>query len=130
MNARKFMVGLVAAALLAASCGGKGNVPDPKEPEEPYVDPMLAGDPPENRSLAGLAGLIISSSPDGIDVLVDGVKKGKTPITVEKLDEGTHEVTFAEPDDPVTLTVELGEGEFKKVHHSVSPDSSDARMGK
>ena len=63
-------------------------------------------------------------------MLVDGVKKGKTPITVEKLDEGTHEVTFTDPDDPVTLTVELGEGEFKKVHHSVSPDSSDARMGK
>ena len=53
----------------------------------------------------------------------------KTPITVENLDSGSHEVVFAHPDGPVTLTVELGEGEFKKVHHSQSPDASDARVG-
>jgi len=128
MIARKFMLALAAAAMLATGCGGD-KVP-PKEPEEPYVDPMLAGDPPENRSLEGQAGLIINSSPEGMEVTVDGEKRGKTPLTVEKLNSGTHEVVFADHDGPVTLTVDLGEGEFKKVHHSHSPDSSDAHMGK
>jgi hypothetical protein len=130
MNARKTIVrmaaGLLVAALLpATACKKKNDVP---EPQEPYVDPTLEGDPPPERTLKNLAGIIITSDPS-FEVMVDGKSVGKTPLTVEHLPEGVHEVTFIDPEGGnATQTVELGEGEFKKAHYAASPNSSDARM--
>ena len=116
---------LVAALLPVVACNKKSEVP---EPQEPYVDPTLEGDPPPNRSLKNKAGIIITSDPS-FEVLVDGKPVGKTPLTVEHLPAGTHEVTFIDKEGGnATQMVELAEGEFKKAHYSTSPDSSDARM--
>ena len=75
--------------------------------------------------LSQSAGLIIASTPS-TDVLVDGKPAGKTPVTVEGLATGMHEVTFLGPDgDNVTMTVELGEGQYQRVHHNVVPKASE-----
>ncbi|MBW2459235.1 MAG: PEGA domain-containing protein, partial [Deltaproteobacteria bacterium] len=74
------------------------------------------------------SGIIITSDPS-FEVMVDGKKVGKTPLTIENLPAGTHDVTFIDPEGGnATQTVELAEGEFKKAHYASSPDSSDARM--
>lgn len=101
-------------------------MPDPKEPavDEPSLDADL---PPEPKSLK--AGLIITSSPS-VDIQIDGKSIGKTPIEVNDLDPGTHDVTFMfDGDEKMTQTVTLGEGETQKLNQNVSPDSSDAIMG-
>jgi len=129
MRAYTTVLCVVAAASLSLGCGGKGKAMQPSEPTLDASD--LGGDDPPERSLAGQAGLIITSSPNGIEIMVNGESVGNTPVTHEGLDEGEHEVTFMfEGDDRVTLTVSLGEGEFQKVHQSVSPNASDALMGR
>ncbi len=130
MNARKTIVrmatGLLVVALVPLSaCKKKNDVP---EPQEPYVDPTLDTEPPPKDNLKNSAGIIITSDPP-FEVMVNGKKVGKTPLTVENLPAGSHEVTFIDPEGGnATQTVELGEGEFKKAHYAASPDSSDARM--
>jgi len=107
------------------ACTKKENVP---EPQEPYVDPALTVDPPPENNLKNSAGIIITSDPP-MEVIVNGKKVGKAPLTVENLPAGEHEVTFIDPEgENATQTVELGEGEFKKAHYASSPDSSDAHM--
>ncbi len=127
MKAYTTLMCMVAAACLALGC--KGKVP---EPTEPKIDdePTLSNDPPPERSLEGQAGLIITSSPSGVEVQVNGESVGKTPVTKEGLNSGEHDVTFMfeGEDNRVTLTVRLAEGEFQKVHQSLSPDASDAVM--
>jgi hypothetical protein len=131
MHVRIWMAG-AALALLLAGCKGKGSdVPDGEGgDDEDYVNPtLLMGEPPPDRNLDNQAGLIIES-PSPVEVLVDGKKVGKTPITVENLTSGEHEVVFLDPDEGrVTMTVNLSSGEYKRVHHASSPDASDARMG-
>ena len=129
MRVRKYMVGLAAALLLCGGCKGKNSdVPDAEDEE--YENPeLLMGEAPPEKSLENQAGLIIES-PKPVEVLVDGRKVGKTPITVDNLSAGEHEVVFLDPDEGrVTMTVHLGAGEYQKVHHASSPDASDARMG-
>jgi hypothetical protein len=129
MNAYTTVLCMVAAASFALGCG-TGKVPKPEEPKLDDDDPTLSNDAPPQRSLEGQAGLIITSVPEGVEILVDGKSVGKTPVTAEKLNSGEHEVTFMfGGDDRVTLPVSLGEGEYQKVHQSVSPDGSDAQMG-
>jgi hypothetical protein len=127
MNAYMTFLCVAAAASLSLGCGpAKG-----KKAKEPQLDePVLTDDPPPERNLEGQAGLIITASPN-IEIKVDGKSVGTTPLTHEGLDSGEHEVTFMfEGDDQVTLTVNLDIGEFQKVHQSVSPNASDAQMGK
>lgn len=129
MRVRKYMVGLAAALLLGGGCKGKNSdVPDAEDEE--YENPeLLMGEAPPEKSLENQSGLIIES-PSPVEVLVDGRKVGKTPITVDNLSAGEHEVVFLDPDEGrVTMTVHLGAGEYQKVHHAASPDASDARMG-
>ena len=128
MKAYTTLLCIVTAAGLTLGCG-KGKVPKPKEPKLDN-EPTLTAEPPPEKSLKGQAGLIITSSPEGIEIKVNGKSVGKTPVTKEGLDEGEHDVTFMfEGDDQVTLTVSLGEGEFQKVHQALSPNASDARIG-
>lgn len=120
------MTALFMAALLCTGCKSTAAV---NEPDEPDPEPALNAGPPPERSLENSAGIIISSSPS-LEVKVDGKSVGKAPLTVEHLASGEHEVTFIDDaEGNATYTVELGEGEFKKLHHSRSPNASDARLG-
>jgi PEGA domain-containing protein len=117
---------LLLAGALAAGCGNKKN--QDSDPKTPVDDPTLDVDEP--RAKAPDQGLIITSSPSGAEVVIDGESKGNTPITVEKLGAGTHDVTFVFSDgEKVTQSIDLADNEYKKVHQSQSPDSSDAKMG-
>lgn len=118
---------LALSSVLAVGCNGK-QMPDPKEPSDDD-EPSLTADPlPEPKSLK--AGLIITSSPS-VEIQIDGKSVGKTPVEVDDLEPGTHDVTFMfEGDEKMTQTVTLGEGETQKLNQNVSPDSSDAIMGK
>lgn len=124
MKAHKVLAWLFASTLAFGCSNGK--VPEPKEPEP--AEPTLEAMPePEGKPLT--SGLIITASPP-VEVMVDGKSYGTTPVTAEPLEPGAHDVTFMfEGDDRVTLPVELAEGEYRKVHQSLSPDSSDARIG-
>jgi hypothetical protein len=108
-----------AAVFLLLACGKPPAVPEPPahEPELEEIAPQM--------DLSHASGLIIASTPS-TDVLVDGKPAGKTPITVEGLATGMHEVTFLGPDgDNVTMTVELGEGQYQRVHHNVVPKATE-----
>ena len=97
--------------------------PPPKVPVPPSdVDDEDELPPPiPEVDLANSCGLIIASTPS-TEVLVNGKKVGKTPLEVDNLPAGTHEVTFLGPDgDNVTMTVELAEGQYQRVHHNVVP---------
>jgi hypothetical protein len=125
MKAHTVLV-LLFASTLAIGCSN-GRVPDPKDPST--GEPTLEGEP-EHEGKPLTSGLIITASPN-VEVLVDGKSIGTTPVTAEPLEPGAHDVTFMfEGDERVTQTIELAEGEYQKVHQSVSPDSSDARVGK
>ena len=120
---------LFAAICFVAACSGNKNVPDPKDPAE--ADPTLTQEPVPERSLENQAGLIITSSPEGVEVLVDGESVGTTPLEKTGLASGEHDVTYVfQGEGKRTLTVNLGVGEFQKVHQTASVDSSDAIMGK
>ena len=118
--------GLVLACGLVLGCDK--DMPDPKEPttDEPTLD---AEEPlPEPKALK--AGLIITSSPS-VEIKIDGKLRGETPLEVNDLEPGEHDVTFMfKGDDKITQTVNLGEGETQKLNQNVSPNSSDAIMGK
>jgi hypothetical protein len=106
-----------------AACGNS-EMPDPKTSDD---GPTLDAEPePTAKSEKG--GLIISSSPP-VEIEVDGKSVGKAPVTVEDLEAGVHSVRFLFEDDPMSLDVEIGEGEYQKVHQAWSPDASDAIMG-
>ncbi len=117
--------GLALACTLSIACGK--DMPEPKEPKpaEPTLD---AEEPlPEPKTLK--SGLIITSSPP-VEIMIDGKVRGTTPLEVDDLDPGEHDVTFMfEGDNRMTQTVTLGEGETRKLNQNVSPDSSDAIMG-
>ena len=116
---------VIAALLAFTGCSSGSDVPPPKPPTTPVLD--TRPEPPPNRAI--MSGLDITSSPS-MEVKVNGKDVGTTPTTVDNLPEGTYEVTFVDPKHgDTTMVVELGEGEFKRVHHSVSPDASDARVG-
>lgn len=121
-----FAGGLVLACALGLGC--KKDMPDPKEPD-PSDEPTLDAVDPVPDAAPLKAGLIITSSPS-VEIQIDGKSVGKTPLEVDDLEPGTHDVTFMfEGDDKMTQTVTLGEGETRKLNQNVSPDSSDAIMG-
>jgi hypothetical protein len=124
MKAHTLLVALFAGTL-ALGCS-KDKVPDPSEPRP--TGPRLDADE-DNPEKPLTSGLIITASPN-VEVLVDGKSYGTTPVTAEPLKPGAHDVTFMfEGDDRVTLPVDLGEGEYQKVHQAISPNASDARIG-
>ncbi len=116
---------LILSSALAIGCGKA--MPDPKEPK-PDTPTLDAAEPlPEPKEMK--AGLIITSSPS-VEIKIDGKSVGETPLEVNDLDPGEHDVTFMfKGDNKLTQTVNLGEGETQKLNQNISPDGSDAIMG-
>ena len=55
-------------------------------------------------------------------VKVDGKVVGTTPLTVDNVALGHHDVIFLQEDgETVTMGVEIGEGEYKRLNHSLTP---------
>jgi hypothetical protein len=115
------MVWVFMAAGWLAACGKPPAVPEaPTDEADLEVVPIA----PE-EDLSNSCGLIIASTPS-TEVLVDGKSVGKTPITVEDLASGSHEVTFVGPGgDNVTMTVELAEGQYQRVQHNIVPTARE-----
>jgi hypothetical protein len=121
---------LIPAALVLASAfvlGCDKDMPDPKEPDEKDEPTLDAPDPmPAPEPLK--SGLIITSNPS-VEIKIDGKSRGETPLEVNDLEAGEHDVTFMfEGDNKMTQTVYLGEGETKTLNQNVSPNASDAIM--
>jgi len=121
MIARCFFAAALAA--LAACTDKPPQVPDP----EAVVDVSPTLDEPPQEDLSHSSGVIVVSSPP-TRIKVDGKDVGMSPVTVEDLSAGEHEVTFEDAGGDVTMTVDLGEGEYQKVHHNVTPKATDAKM--
>lgn len=113
---------LLAAATWLGCSGGPANLPpaeEPSSPEEPIVEP---GEP-ANADLTG--GLRIVSEPSA-KILVDGKDVGMSPVEVEGLAPGSHDVTFVDEEHGnVTLQVQLAEGQFQVVHHNFPPKAKE-----
>jgi hypothetical protein len=72
--------------------------------------------------------LRVLSQPDGIDVKLNGVAKGRTPLTLSQLPDGHYDVT-GELDgfEPQTLAVDLKDGELQEVRFTFQPKAPDGR---
>lgn len=110
------------ASLLVACSGGTGNAP-PREPEPT----MAASEPEAPPAKAVWATIEVLSSPAGMEVLLDGKPVGKTPVTLDKVMPGSHDVTYKDAaNGDATYTLEVGEGEYKTQKHNVVPRADRA----
>jgi hypothetical protein len=113
--------GLAVVALVCASlgCAKKGDLP----PADTPPSPTAADEPPPPADMS--CGMRILSAPP-TEILVDGKSVGVSPVTVERLKPGMHDVTFVDEDNGnVTLQVPLAEGEFREVVHNLPPKATD-----
>ena len=102
-------------------CSDKTEVPAPKTPQVPKISAN-----PEPEHVVHMGGIDIQSSPAGLTVKVDGKEVGKTPVTVDKVKPGMHEVTFIDPTNgDVTMGVEVAEGQYPVLRHNVVPRATD-----
>jgi hypothetical protein len=121
------LLAILGVALVSVGCADKTKVPPPDDPADPVEPTMMAEPPPEE--VRHLAGLVLEAN-NPTKVTVDGRDVGTTPITVENLEPGVHTVVFvSEKEGKVTLSVELAEGEYKKMRPIFSPDASEAKEG-
>lgn len=112
---------LLLASLLAA-CGGAAK-PVPNEPEPTMT--TTQSEPPAAKAM--WATIEVLSSPPGMEVHLDGKSVGKTPITLDKVTPGMHDVTYKdEANGDATYSVEVGEGEYKTQKHNVVPRADRA----
>jgi hypothetical protein len=61
------------------------------------------------------ASLSITTEPSKLRVTVDGVARGLSPLTVEEIDAGAHEITVAGTSGTISRKVELAAGESASV---------------
>ena len=115
---------LLAAAFTAAALIACSSTPAvPKPPPSSTADQPPEVDQEDDQIYK--AGMEIVSTPP-TRILVDGKDVGKSPVKVEGLMPGSHDVTFVdEVNGNVTMAVELAEGEFRKVHHALPPKASE-----
>ena len=60
--------------------------------------------------------LRVLSQPDGVEIRLNGVAKGRTPLTLSQLPDGHYDVTGElEGFEPQTLGVDLKDGELQEV---------------
>ena len=102
-------------------CGKKGDLPPVDNPSSPTG----TDEPPPKADLS--CGMRIVSNPS-TKILVDGKDVGASPVTVDHLKPGMHEVTFTDEDNGnVTLQVSLSEGEFQEVVHNLPPKATGVK---
>ena len=107
--------------MAAVGCSGASEVPAPTAPKPPTIAPAPVPDQVVHKG-----SIEVQSSPAGLQVKVNGKVVGKTPVTIDNLAPGTHEVTYVDPQDgDVTMSVELGEGQYRVVRHNVAPSAVD-----
>jgi hypothetical protein len=72
--------------------------------------------------------LRVLSQPDGVDIKLNGVPKGRTPLTLSQLPDGHYDVT-GEIDgfEPQTLGVELKDGELQEVRFKFGTKPAEGR---
>ena len=63
--------------------------------------------------------LQVESDPAGARVLVDGVLRGKTPLTVEGLSVGNHDVVIENPEGSVRRSVTIADGKTAELNESI-----------
>jgi hypothetical protein len=70
----------------------------------------------------------VLSQPDGVDIKLNGVAKGRTPLTLSQLPDGHYDVT-GEIDgfEPQTLGVELKDGELQEVRFKFGTKPAEGR---
>ena len=68
--------------------------------------------------------LVVTSEPDGAAVFVDGERKGETPLTVDGVELGEHELRISKQHfTPQDATVEVSEPKRVEVHYTLSSET-------
>ncbi|MBM4360211.1 MAG: PEGA domain-containing protein [Deltaproteobacteria bacterium] len=118
MSVQSFLVPVALSSALLVGCGApQADLPPPK-----VAEPTLTQSQPEPPRKEHLATIEVLSSPAGMEVLLDSKPAGKTPVTIENLQPGSHDVTYKdEANGNATYSVEVGEGEYKVQKHNVVP---------
>lgn len=71
-------------------------------------------------------GLRIVTEPSGLMIAVDGVQKGVSPITLEKVGPGAHSIGVHSPQGLLERTVDVSSGETASVFFSSAAPRTDA----
>jgi len=88
---------------------------------------MTASEPEAPAAKAVWATIEVLSSPAGMEVLLDGNAVGKTPVTLDKVAPGSHDITYKDvANGDATYTLEVGEGEYKTQKHNIVPRADRA----
>jgi len=107
-------VGVVAGARWYSSLP-----PSPKKTiEEPPPPPPRRVTAPAR---SGKGSLKVTSAPDGATVVLDGKKRGTTPLTMTELAIGTHYLSVESPSGTVRSAVEIKGNEMAVVDASIFP---------
>ncbi len=64
-------------------------------------------------------GLLVNSEPKGARVLVDGVMRGKSPLTLDGLKPGVHTVTLESAEGTIKRTVTIEVGKMAQLNESI-----------
>lgn len=110
-------VGVVAGARWYTSL--PPSEPAPKSTSANVAPPKSKPVPVAVRKGRGL--LKVTSAPDGATVLVDGKKRGMTPITIDDLPNGTHYLSVESASGTVRSAVDIKPGEMAVVDASIFP---------
>jgi hypothetical protein len=70
--------------------------------------------------------LDVASQPPGASVTVDGARRGITPISIDQIAVGTHQVTISRGDATVRRAVTISPGATSSVDASIAPPESAA----
>ncbi len=117
-------IGLSALLCASLGCGKKGDLPPA---ENPSTSATTEEGPQPKADMS--CGMKVFSSPP-TQILVDGKAVGTSPVTVDHLKPGVHDVTFVDEDNGnVTLQVTRAEGQFQEVVHNLPPKATDIKGG-
>jgi hypothetical protein len=64
-------------------------------------------------------GLLVNSEPKGARVLIDGVVRGKSPLTLDGLNPGVHTVTLESAEGTIKRTVTIEVGKMAQLNESI-----------
>lgn len=121
-----FVGPLTLSLALAAGLGCGGATPPPEAPKGTTTVTDPADQIPVESAGEDAAFLDITSAQE-TEILLDGKSIGKTPLELQKVTPGTHEVTFVDPrGGNRTLVVTVGPGESQTVSSNANPTSADA----